>query len=336
MPRAAVAIIAAIGALALLSWSSDGRTASHVSHDPRLATPATDLLRSARGTIWWVDAGCRVELVRLPSGARVRGGTGHCRLWPAPSGRVALATAGTSTAALLARDGARSILTSVFPRRTTLESSPTWAPDSSALAFCATRGAQPEVMRLQVSPTRYERPLRHRCAATWTRGSRLITSDGHHVYGQGQRLIDRTLPLLVHGSRRSVEVTAMAESPAGLVLALSDRAVPNRTMLVTVHPNGNVARIDLVPRGTVDAIGVSPDGAWLSIGYQITGATRIVAMDAAKPPPAVPALSRGLAFSPDGRFVAVALPGALRVVNLVTGDFVTLPHVDPSSVSWTR
>jgi hypothetical protein len=63
---------------------------------------------------------------------------------------------------------------------------------------------------------------------------------------------------------------------------------------------------------------------------------RLIPQYAAHRPAAVPAVSRGVAFSPDGRFIAAALPGELRIVDLRTGRSTSITDVDPISVAWTR
>jgi hypothetical protein len=47
-------------------------------------------------------------------------------------------------------------------------------------------------------------------------------------------------------------------------------------------------------------------------------------------------VTRGLAFSPDARYIAVALPGELRIIEMGTGSSTSITDVDPVSVSWTR
>jgi hypothetical protein len=143
---------------------------------------------------------------------------------------------------------------------------------------------------------------------------------------------------LAGGGPRDVAVTALAASPAGLVLSVTRRGTgrDGQALLVTVRSDDQVIRVDHAPRGLIDAIGVSPGGAWLSVEYAGLRATRLIPLNALNRPAAVPAVTRGLAFSPDARFVAVALPGELRIVDLRTGSSTSLTDVDPISVAWTR
>jgi hypothetical protein len=347
--RPAAAVLALLGALAVLVWSPGSGSAGSVSHDPRLATPASDVLRRARGTLWWVDGNCRVEFLRLRTGARAGAG-GHCKIWPAPSGHLALAGPNDSTPPhpagnleLLA-DGLHPAA-AIGVRADALSPAVAWAPDGSAVAFCVTRGRRPAVVTLHLNASgggsapelRIGRPAVGRCQPTFTFDGQLATSDGRHVFLGATRLpVDDALRQLAGGGQLDVVVRAMAASPAGLVLAVGRREPPDgegRMLLVTVRRDGAVVRIDHPPPGLIDAIGVSPDGAWLSAEY--AGGTRLISLDASRRRAAVPAVMRGVAWSPDGRLVAVALAGELRIVDLHTGRSTSITDADPVSVSWT-
>jgi hypothetical protein len=350
--RPAAALAALVGALAVLVWAAGEPSTQLIGHDPRLATPATNLLRSARGTLWWVDRTCRVEQLRLPSGARVRGGRGHCQLWPAPTGKFALASDDDpqsprppGSLALLAADGLHTIGL-IGVRSDAVSPGISWTPDGSAVALCVKRGQQQTVLTVRAqaaAPLSLQRlaPLvQGRCQPAFMLNSALATSDGRQVYvGQKRLPFGHLLANSLGVGPLDVTVTAMAASSAGLVLALVRRAPSGaqggRTLLVTVHTDGSLIRVDRPPSGLVDAIGASPDGAWLSAQYANGGGTVLIPVNAARRPPAVPPVTRGLAWSPDGRFIAVALPGEVRIVDVVSGDSTAITDVDPTAVSWT-
>ncbi len=348
--RPAAAVVALLAALAVLVWSPGSGSAGSVSHEPRLATPATNVLRGAGGTLWWADRNCRVEYLRLRTGARAGAG-GHCHIWPAPSGRVALASLDTSGETRpsgrleLLANGLHSA-GEIHVRADTVHPGVSWSPDGSAVAFCTSHGRRPAVVVVNVSAVSGSGEpgagalAAGRCRPAFLPGGELATSDGRHVFVGATRLpVDHNLMRLAGGGPLDVAVTAMAASPAGLVLAVVRRGPPDRerqTLLVTVRPDGEVVRIDHPPRGLIDAIGVSPDGAWLSVEYAIAGGTRLIPLDAPQRPAAVPAITRGVAWSPDGRLMAVALPGQLRIVDLRSGRSTSITDVDPISVSWTR
>lgn len=349
--RPVAAVIGLLCALAVLVWSPRAGPAERVSHEPRLATPATDVLRPARGTLWWVDRNCRIELLRLRSGARVGAG-GHCHVWPAPSGQLALASRDASqppsppgNLQLLAR-GLHPVGV-IGIRSDAVQPGVAWASNSLLAAVCVRRGGQEALVQMKFSaPTGTAAPAQHvgdplagRCQPAFTADGRYATSDGRHVFVDGRRLpISHLLMRLTGGGPLDVAVTALAASPAGLVLSVTRRG-PERdgqALLVTVRRDNQVIRIDRPPRGLIDAIGVSSDGAWLWVEYATSGGVRLIPLYAANRPAALPAVTRGLAFSPDGRFVAAALPGELRIVDMRTGRSTSITDVDPISVSWTR
>jgi hypothetical protein len=348
--RPAAAVIGLLCALAVLVWSP--RSARPVGHYPRLATPATDVLRPARGTLWWVDRNCRVEVVRLPSGRRVGAG-GLCHLWPAPSGRLALAGQADSQAS--GRPGNLELLGgdlhSLGPfavRSDAVQPGVSWASNSLEAAACIRRGQQRAVVAMRFSANigisvhdqPSGRPITGRCQPAFTADGRLVTSDGRNVYADVERLpIGRMLPRLVGVGQLDVQVTAVAAAPGGLVLAVHRRVpagVEGPNTLVSIHSDGSVIRFDRAADGLIAAIGVSPDGFWLSVQYANSGATRLVSLAGARRPAAIPTVTRGLAWSPDGHFVAAALPNELRIVDLRTGRSTSITDIDPISVSWTR
>jgi hypothetical protein len=169
---------------------------------------------------------------------------------------------------------------------------------------------------------------------------RLATSDGRHVFAGGRRVpVSPPLKRLAGGGPLNVEVTAVAAAPGGLVLAVHRReqaGAGGPTTLVTIRSDGSVIRFDTPPDGLIDVICVAADGVWLSVHYANSGATRLIPLATAQRPAAIPAVTRGLAFSPDGRFIAAALPGQLRIVDLRTGRSTSITNVDPISVAWTQ
>jgi hypothetical protein len=348
--RPAAAVVGLLCALAVLVWSPGGQPAGRVSHDPRLATPATDVLRQAGGTLWWVDRNCRVELLRLRAGARVGAG-GHCHVWPAPSGQLALASRDASQPSsppgnlqLLAQ-GLHAVGV-IGIRADAVQPGVAWASNGLLAAVCVRRGGQDAVVQMKFSaPTGTAAPDQHvgdplagRCQPAFTPDGRFATSDGRHVFLDGRRLpLDEQLTRLAGGGPLDVAVTALAASPAGLVLSLARRGAQRdgQSLLVTVRRDNQVIRIVRPPRGLIDAIGSSSDGAWLWVEYAVSGDVRLIPVYTDRPA-AFPAVTRGIAFSPDARFIAAALPGELRIVDLRTGRSTSLTDVDPVSVAWTR
>jgi WD40 repeat protein len=348
--RPAAAVIGLLCALAVLVWAPGAGPAG--TREPP-AAPHNGVLRTAKGTIWWVDRTCRIWQLRLPGGDLVRGGAGHCHVWPSPSGRLALASQDDpqsprppASLKLLARDGLH-VVGVIGVRSDAVSPGVTWTPDSSAVAFCTERGPQqavevvrvPAVSGIGVSGQQFARVVEKRCHPAFMLNSALATSDRRHVYLAGKRLsIDRLLTHLTGGGPVDVRVTAMAASPAGLVIAVARNGalgVDEQALLVTVRGDGGVIRVDHPPRGLIDTVSASPDGAWLAIEYAFSGQVRLIRIKVTSLP-AVPEVTRSLAWSPDGRFVAVALSGELRIVDMFTGASTSLTEVRPTSLSWTQ
>jgi hypothetical protein len=350
MARVSIAVAGLLLAVAVLIWSPHGGSEGT---SKRPAAPRNGVLRSAEGTIWWVDRTCRIWQLRLPAGDRVRGGAGHCHVWPSPSGRLAVASQDDpqsprppGTLELLARDGLHPIAV-IGVRSDQVSPGVTWTPDSSAVAVCFKQGRLqtvevvrvPAVSGIGVSGQQFARVLDDRCYPTFTPNSALATSDGRHVFLDDEPLpVSRVLAHAIGGGPVDLRITAMAASPRGLVMAVARSrplGVDEQALLVTVRDNGGLIRVDLPPRGLIDTISASPDGAWLSIEYALSGQVRLIPLRATNLP-AVPEVTRSLAWSPDGRFVAAALSGELRIVDMVTGASTSLPEVRPTSLAWTR
>lgn len=344
MARISIAVAGLLLAVVVLIWSA--------GTDERPADPHNDVLRTAKGTIWWVDRTCRIWQLHLPDGDRVLGGAGHCHVWPSPSGRLALASQDDPQSPrppgrleLLAGD--LHSVGVIGVRSDAVSPGVAWAPDSSEIALCITRGQQqavevvrvPVVLGIGVPGQQFARVVENRCHPAFMLNASLATSDGRHVYVDAKRVpIDGLLTHLAGGGPLDVHVMAIAASRGGLVIAVARRLPPGedeQASLVTVRKDGLGILIDDPPRGLIDAMDVSPSGAWLSIEYALSGRVRMIPTNAAILPAAIPETTNGLAWSPNGLFVAVALPSELRIVNLVTGASTSLPAANPTSLAWT-
>jgi hypothetical protein len=179
-------------------------------------------------------------------------------------------------------------------------------------------------------------PIVGRCTSTWS-GEALVTADDRRVYSGNRRL---ALSRFTGGRPLDYDVPAIAATQVGLAIVLQRRlpanAGPARAMLAVVNPRGDLIRVDPLPAGPVRAIAVSPDGAWLVVRYGAGEEARLLPLAAAGRPSAVPKRARDYAFSPDGRFVAVALRSGLKIVDLRTFDSAAFGDVDATSLAWTQ
>jgi hypothetical protein len=341
--RAVAAVVGVLCALAVLVWSPGSAPAGGPDRvQPELSGPIGDLLRPARGTIWWVAPGCSVGRMTLPAARIVRGPSQHCHLWPSPSGRLALASQDDSESprppSSLALLGGRGLEPTFFVRgvRSDAVSAVSWSADGSVAAVCVSRGPARFIVIVHVSPLTASTSIVGRCPLTWS-DLTLVTADDRRIY-----IGNRTLALSHFTGGRPLDyaVPAIANTPAGLAIVLQRRlpgeAGPGPAMLVTLDRGGNLLRLDPLPRGLIGGISVSPDGLWLVVTYEIGGRARLLPLGAPSLPSVVPAQARGYAFSPDGRFVAAAVEGGLWLVDLRKRDSTEFTNIDATSVAWTR
>lgn len=340
--RAAAAVVGVLCALGLLVWSSG----SHQVSAPRpvgttLGGAKGDLLRQASGTIWWVQRGCSVGRMEMPAGRIALGPAHHCHLWPSPAGRVALASQDDpesprppGSLALLGGPGLEP--TAVLGVRSDAVSRVSWSADGSVAAFCVSRGQARFILTVTVSRYGVSGPILGRCTSTWS-GMALVTADDKYVYSGNHRL---PLSHLTAGRPLDYDVPAIAATPVGLAIVLQRRlpanAGPQPAMLAVVNSRGDLIRVDQLPAGPVRAIFASPDGAWLVVQYGTGEEARMLPLAAAGRPSAVPERARDYAFSPDGRFVAVALRSGLKIVDLRTFGSAAFSDVDATSLAWTQ
>jgi len=343
--RPAAAVIGLLCALAVLAWSPGARRTGDSAPASKLSAAAADLLRPARGTVWWVDRGCRVGRLRLPAGRIVQGPSRHCHVWPAPTGALALASQDDPESPRppgnLAVLSGRRLRTSavIGVRSDAVSPGVSWSPDGSAVAFCVKRGDQEATVTVHVSSIHASSPIRHRCPPAWS-GSTLVTSDGRHVYLGAVRVsIAHLLTRALGAGPPDIRIAAIAASLQGLAVVVEQRlpegVEPGASWLVTIDQQGGLVHLGRLPPGSVEAIGVSQPGTWLWVQHA-AGQARLLPLDRATRPPAAPAAARGYAFSPDGRFVVAALAGELRIIDLRSGRSTSLTDVDPMSVAWTR
>src|SRR5262249_3848882 len=158
-------------ALGVLLWSSASRSASE-RHGTAPRGAIGDLFPPARGTIWWVQPGCRIGRMEMPDERVVPGPAQHCHPWPSPGGRVALASQDDPDSprppgSLALLGGRRLAATAVLGVRSDAVSRVAWSAAGSLAAFCVSRGQAQFVVTVTASFHGLSHPTVGRCTSTW-------------------------------------------------------------------------------------------------------------------------------------------------------------------------
>lgn len=333
MPSVALARLIAAGLAALaVAGAAPGQASG----------PPLALLGQAPGRLWWsVNRSCELGVMRLETLALRRPSGEHCRVWPSPSGRLAVATLGDP--AFLLVDRRLSVLRPGGPSLPDvqhpvgyLNAPVAWSPDEQTLAICLRTAGGLAVARVRLSP-RHLSLVAGRCDPSWLADGRLVTDDGPHVLVAGRAVADARRLL----GRPDAVVTATATGGGRIVAALAagqrTGVVAGPGQLVVLRSGGRVVeRVPLPTGATAAEVGVAPDG---SAAWWYDAATRVARVlvldDAARPlASAAPPSARWYAWSPDGRFIAAATGRGIVVAE--GRRSALLPGVVVHDLAWSR
>ena len=335
--RRVLALLTLAAALVVLVQAPAGAGTPHLfEHHPPLHLLESGLLRRAGGRLWWVTRDCTAtafDMVRQD--VSVAPGR-YCQIWPSPGGNLALATDSTGPppgppGRLAVLSGRTLHQIALTPLRGDQVVPPVlWSQTGLALACITEHGGRTTIELLE-KPWSTAVALANRCTPALTAAQTLLASAGDAVYENGQNLgISSVLDRGAHG--RPVAVTALAATRQGLAVAVS-REGDNEVILID-RSSGAVHRIH-VPGVVVTQIGVSPDGTqlWYKIGAK--GDEVLVDLGDQVQPGGVPAAAAAYAWSPDGRYIAAAANGSIRVFDRANGTVATIDAGPVTSLSWT-
>ncbi len=352
MRRFTAAITVLGAALALTASNGGPSTGDSSGSPPRTRPPGTflnpPLLRSAGGHLWWSAAGCRVRVLALADlRSRPVRGT-HCRVWPSPDGSRAVATIGDPAEFLTTRSmivlSARTLTATdriAFPQGY-LDSPVSWSPDGSRVAFCVQTPTMREVLRVALGGA--ETVLEHRCDPVWRSpaGEAMVT-DGRRVLSASGRVIvsDRTLAEVVGAAPGRQAVTALAAGHGLTTLAVAQgrrhgiAVGPSALVVIGVHGQP-VAQSVAQGTAAFSEVGLAPDG---SAAWYFDGALRLVrVVDLAAgtgPNALTPATARWYAWSPSSRYVAVAEPDGIHVLDRRSRARAVIRGVQAHDLVWS-
>jgi hypothetical protein len=303
-------------------------------HPPPLHS--NDMMRRAGGVLWWIGRGCRLERLTISTlvatGAQARA----CRAWPSPDGTVVLAQGRPAGAPVVAFRG--SSMQELQP--TTLHGRVirvTWSADSQYAAVCTSDRRQGTRLELLAAPYRTGATVGYHCTTAFTPAGTTLTSDGRTVYQNGNDLrLGNALEIAAGRPRHGYSVTALTATPTGLAVAVApvDPTDPNAQFAILVlnreTGSSSTFRTNLA---TVD-LAVAPDGSafWYA---QARGHEVLQSLQPGGVPAGAPPIAASYAWSPDGRYLAVALHDQLKVFDRRTGATGTIAAADPQWLTWT-
>lgn len=346
---AAATLLVALAVLVAAAVAGGGRAAQTSGGRPP-QIQSSELLQRAGGTLWWVDRGCHLQRLRTRDLLARRAPGVHCRAWPSPDGATVLASdddpsPGFGPAPHLAVLNGRSLrrVTLTRLRADAVVAPVTWSPDGVFAAFCYPGSHGAEVLLL-VSPWRSPTVAHGRCHPSYTVASTALTTDGRHIYEGGSPLqLDSALAQAVGNPVNGVQVTALAATRDGLLAAVQGRlehGSPGLAAVVDIDRRSG-ASTTVATGGDVTELGVAPDARAFWYRQRRDQLVQLVVPDSAtSPEPAVangvPAVSRAFAWSPSGRYLAVARAHDIEVYDRQSGRSSVVANVTADSLSWTR
>jgi hypothetical protein len=354
---AAITLAVAVGVMLVASSqpqpasrpASPAGAAAPFARHPRVARPDRALLRQAGGWIWWTDEHCHAKGMNLIT-LRTREAEGlHCRIWPNPQGSVALATVGSPAEAASERRLAvidlfdpravREIAT-VHHQEGLLASPVSWRADGRAAAFCITTQYGTAVIRVSAGDL-VQREIRGVCDPAWVNGTRLAVTRKDEVLVGGRALpLGRELARVTHGAPATI--TALAAEGERLAIGVARSAQFGRLvppMSLVVSDTSGSASISVRPgeSGPFNEVGIAPDGhaAWY-LDPDTGRASLAPGLRSGGYPVDIPRTAFAYAWSPDGRFLAVAAPRDVRLFDWRTGETATISFVSARTLAWVR
>ena len=343
--RIAVPLITVLGALVVLVAAPSrstvaGPAAAPGPHPADIHPPplhSRDMMRRAGGVLWWIGTGCRLERVTMSTLSATGAQSRECRAWPSPDGKVVLAQgrpAGRAPVVALSGSSMQKLQSTTVHGRVHRV---TWSADSAFAAVCTSDRPHGTRLELLSAPFRKGETVGYRCTTAFTPTGTTLTSDGHSIYENGGKLrLGRTLDIAAGRPRHGYAVTALTAVSSGLAVAVApvDPNDSNAQFAVVVLNRGE-RQLGHLPyksavvrpvRGTrrkrllVRAGAGSRGGAVAAAGGVPAGA---------------PPIAHSYAWSPDGRYLAVALYDQVKVFDRRTGATGSIPAADPQSLTWT-
>jgi hypothetical protein len=219
-----------------------------------------------------------------------------------------------------------------------------WSPDGSHLAYVAS-GPGPSVVWLAQGNGSHPRQVGGADRIAWSPDGTQIACAGMYdgsllrtydvTTGGTTILLDRSTLYGLLGTQFAppfVGVDSVAWSPAGEWIGFAVGQVDEvesesaRGAAMLIRPDGSDARVLLVREGDVDVAGWSPDGRWMTCDTHDgeSSTTTVIGIDGT----VLLEANGTIAWSPDGRYLAVVEQNQLRILEL--GSATWYPFEPPA------
>ena len=290
-----------------------------------------------------LDDDCRLAAVDLAAGTlEPVDGPPACRLWAAPEGRLAVVSADDERRPSL-------VLAELSPAPRLLrrlgqaDGEPAWAHDGSRVAWCDAAGFTRVIEVAGAAPPEQLPGCAPRFGAdgsVLTRLDSLFGAPG--LLRDGRVLLDAADLRRAAGGTDRIELLGFDERADGLLAVAVAVFTPGRpSVALGFWRGGRPEHVVELPLRVVPGVGplgdrlqFGPDGNVLAAGFP-GGSFTFVLVDVrsgrqAHPAPRV----RGFAWSPDGRWLAIATPDEILVVAAATGETAYSLPVQAAAIAW--
>lgn len=332
-----------------LAATTEAEPGPAVTEPPEADLAAVELpegVRRSGGTLWWATGGCAVGTADLATGELRTRPDAHCRLWASPADGFAAAVTSRRSEAL---EGHGLIVLRPRPdgRETRLGHTPgyiegdvAWSPDGLQLAVCS--ATRTRVVVDLIPPMKGPSHLRGRCFPAWLPDGRLVTAEpstlrvlaGDGVLA-GPELARALLPATRAGAVRAFSALAAARGlvAVALVTARPHELLPDAAAIAVLGEDGRVVyRARLRPGVFPTGLGLAPDGSAVWYYDAGAGSAVLVSMPGGRRLPYFDV--RRFAWSPDGRWLAVAGRSAIEVFSWPDGSLAATIPVAAADLAW--
>lgn len=341
--RIAVPLITVLGALVVLvaapSRSNVARPAAAPGPHPADIHPqplqGREMMQQAGGVLWWIGRGCELERITMSTLPATYAQLRACRAWPSPDGAAVLAQdRPQAPVVLLNGSSVRELQPTAVRGRV---EGVTWTADSQYAAVCTTDRRHGIRLQLLAAPYRRATTVGYHCTSAFTPAGATLTSDGHAVFENGGSLrLDRALEIAAGRPRHGYLVTALTATSTGLAVAVApvDPNDPNAQFAILVLNRETGSSSTFRTNLRTSHLAVAPDGSafWYeqAPGHDVLQSLRPGGVPAGAPP-----IAASYAWSPDGRYMAVALQDEVKVFDRRTGATGSIGAKGPRSLTWT-
>jgi WD40 repeat protein len=291
-----------------------------------------------------VDAGCRVRTLDLATVILRAAGTASCDLWAAPGGGLAVVSAarqGSRFELWLAQLGeSPSLILRLGPAR----GEPSWSSDGTLVAWCSLRGVT-LVLDLRDDSEREVPGCSPRFAPD---GSLLTLPDrpvSSAVLRDGRPVLRAADLARGFGDSRPARVDVLdvdQDTGGRLAVSVASVGVGARRIVLELWRDGRLVGTRPLPARVVPGVGAlgellrfSPTGAELAIGFARPAfglmildlrSDRVVREESP---------ARGFAWSPDGRWLAVATRQEIVIAGAVRTETAYVLPLTADALAWS-